>query len=825
MRKLISVLAMLLCAISALAYDFSSITEGLYPLELYYAINADGKTVTLVQGPETYSSQEVNIPQKVTFEGKTYTVTIIGSKAFEDANIKEVIIPEGVVDILSDAFSKSQVSHIQFPASLRFVGEYAFARTVRLQAAEFREGLESIGNGAFAGPHPYGSGIKEVLLPKSLKTIGESAFSGCEFLTEINIPEGIKCITEECFEYCSRLQSVTLPAGLEEIESQAFYCCGTESGLTFSINLPSSIKNIGEQAFYGSHLREINMPSSLKTLGKESFRQTLLKEVALPNSVTEVGEGAFYDCHNLENIVFSSMLTALPKDVCSYCDHLVKVTIPEGIQNIGWGAFQHCERLNSIVLPESIVELDGFTFGCSGLQKINFPSKLKELPAGMFSHCGNLTDIAIPSSVEKIGRLLFEYCNGLKSVDLPKTISSVESDTFRGCTSLTSVIIPEGVRYIGNSCFADCDMLKEVILPESLEELDGAFENCKNIEAITLPKKLKKIGAYGFEGCLKLNKLIIHNYIESIGFRSFTNCPKLTEVHINKNIPPQVIPPEGWSYCELVYGDNNITLFIPRGTKATYEATPKWQDFSQIVEEDVDGSSIYQVKAIISGGSAEVKINGEACQDSGNEVTMGTDVSILIEPLAGYALKSLFCNGEDVTSDVVNGQYSIVSISQNYALDIVLKEQPVVLRIRSGNGGCVDANVEKGEKFSFSAIADDGWQVNSIMFNGSDVTAQLVDGVFTTPALNSDATLTISFEETGGAAVQSATLRTVRAHISSTGLLTVSGCKMGEEISIYTPDGKTVYRLFSKGYSDSIQLQFNGVFLVKTSFKVIKVMW
>lgn len=599
----------------AFAYDFSSKTEGQFPLDLYYAINADGSTVTLVQGPETYSSLEVIIPKEVTYNGKTYKVIAIGSNAFYNADIKDVIIPEGVINILSNAFAESQVSKVQFPSSLRTVGNGAFSLTRELQAAEFSEGLEILGESAFGGTDYWGRGcgITSVNLPSTLTSIGEYAFSGCQYLLNVKVPNGIKEIKEKTFSGCSRLQKVILPNTLEVIGNEAFSGCALDGELPLTISLPSTLKRIGNGAFAGSSLRGITFPSSLQSIGYQAFAYSQLTEVVLPDNITSVGDHAFCECPNLGSITFSSQLGSLPKSVCSGCPLLVKAYIPNGITSIGNEAFRDCERLNSITLPESIVELGDAAFQGSGIININFPSKLKLLPGLLFSECNNLTEITIPEKIEELGQQL--------------------------------------------------------------------FYDCKNLKVVNLPGSLKSIGGSVFSGCSSLKTITIYHYIESVGQHCFTFCPQLKEVHVNKNIPPQIV-----EYPYLVDADNTITLYVPRGTKATYESTDGWKDFSKIVEEDVDGSCFFQVKAIVADGNANVKINGEQYMYEGDEIEMGTDVQITIEPYEGYVLKTLLCNGEDVTETVVNNTFMIPSISQNYTFEVIMKDKPVIQGDMDGDG-------------------------------------------------------------------------------------------------------------------------------------------
>ena len=65
--------------------------------------------------------------------------------------------------------------------------------------------------------------ITGVTLPKSVTSIGESAFYGCQALTSIDIPEGVETINKYAFSYCNTLGSIKLPSTLKSIGEQTFY--------------------------------------------------------------------------------------------------------------------------------------------------------------------------------------------------------------------------------------------------------------------------------------------------------------------------------------------------------------------------------------------------------------------------------------------------------------------------------------------------------------------------------------------------------------------------------------------------------------------------
>ena len=107
-----------------------------------------------------------------------------------------------------------------------------------------------------------------VILPRSITTIGDSAFENCYNLTSISIPDNITNIGHYTFENCINLTAIELPSEIEEIGHQLFYRCNSLS----SLNIPSNIKTINMQAFFGcSKLTELTLPASLETIEEGAF--------------------------------------------------------------------------------------------------------------------------------------------------------------------------------------------------------------------------------------------------------------------------------------------------------------------------------------------------------------------------------------------------------------------------------------------------------------------------------------------------------------------------------------------------------------------------
>ena len=326
--------------------------------------------------------------------------------------------------------------------------------------------------------------------------IGVYTFSGCSSLTSVNIPSSVTSIRDEAFYNCSSLTSVNIPSSVTRIGDGAFSGC---SSLT-SINIPSSVTEIGDWAFKGcTSLTNIDIPSSVTKIGKDTFYKcNSLTSVNIPSSVTEIGEWAFQSCSSLTNI-----------------------NIPSSVTRIGDGAFSGCRSLTSVNIPSSVTSIGMSVFSsCSSLTSVNIPSSVTEIRDSTFPGCSSLTSVNIPSSVTKIGKNAFQYCTSLTSINIPSSVTEIGDKAFSNCTSLTSINIPSSVTEIGDKAFSNCKGLKSIyVFSENVPTIGtGAFDGCDS-KNCTLYVPNGTYDAYWlsefsyFENIVEFDATSIHNTV------------------------------------------------------------------------------------------------------------------------------------------------------------------------------------------------------------------------------------------------------------------------------------------------------------------------
>ena len=185
---------------------------------IYYNLDTNAKTATVVFHVRYLYSGEVVIPSSVTHEGVDYSVTRIEGNAFRgSADLTSVTIPHSVTSLGDGIFdgctsltsinieegnpvfdSRENCNAIIETASNTLI--------VGCKGSTIPNGVPSIGKNAFLGC----TALTSFNIPNHVVTIGKSAFEGCSDLTSINIPNSVTSIGNEAFSGCSNLTKVEL---------------------------------------------------------------------------------------------------------------------------------------------------------------------------------------------------------------------------------------------------------------------------------------------------------------------------------------------------------------------------------------------------------------------------------------------------------------------------------------------------------------------------------------------------------------------------------------------------------------------------------------
>ena len=562
---------------------------------IYYSLDTDNKTAEVISNPNKYSG-DVNIPESVTYNSKTYKVTSIGDRAFYGCSgLTSIVIPNTVTCIDDRAFSLcSGLTSVNIPNGVISIGFCAFSFCTSLISVNIPNSVTSIGESAFDQcwdmiSVTIGSGVvsigadsfkscrslTSITIPESVNSIGEKAFSGCYNLTDVYCyAENVPSTDNSAFSN-SDIESVTLHVPTGSINSYKATSPWSEFGTIVAIEVENTniqfdddnIKAICVANWDTNKDGELSKAEAAKvtSLGevfKSNKTITSFNELQYFTSLTSIGANAFDGCSGLTSVTIGNGVTTIEYCAFGGCSGLTSVTIPESVKGIGNVAFSGCSGLTSVTIRGSVTSIGGWAFeGCSGLKKVIVPD-IAAWCGISFSYNGNplsyahhlysdeeteITDLIIPNSVTRISSRAFEGCSGLTSVTIPNSVTSIEIQAFQACTGLTSVTIPNSVTSILNYAFDGCSGLISVTIPNSVTRIyKSAFADCANLTSIMVDAGNTKYDSRNDCNAIietATNTLIagcknttIPNSVTSIGESAFEGHSGMTSITIPNSV-------------------------------------------------------------------------------------------------------------------------------------------------------------------------------------------------------------------------------------------------------------------------------------------------
>ena len=625
------------------------------------------------------------------------SVKSIGGSAFSNcSSLTSVTIPNSVTSIGYRAFDYTGLTAVNIPNSVTNIDHYAFWNCSNLNTVTIPNSVISIGEGVFgscecltsiivdSGNPIYDSrnncnaiietatnklisGCKNSAIPESVTTIGINAFSGCSGLTELIIPKSVIEIESFTFDDCSGLLSITVDSGNPIYDSRnncnAIIETATNTLIIGCKNsvIPKSVTSIGSDAFRGcSGLTEIVIPESVTSIGSDAFSGTAWLNNQ-PNGVVYAGKVAYgYNGTKPSGtLTIKEGTLGIASQAFQYCYGLTTVNIPNSVKTIGIRAFSDCNNLSSVNIGNGVNEIgsgafyetawdknlpDGLVYAGSVAYKYKgtMPSgteiTLQEGTLGIadeaFQNCRGLTSITIPNSVVTFGDEAFDNCS-FTSINIPEGVKKIGYSVFWGCQNLKSVTIPSSVKVIGKAAFWNCSGLKSLVIPEGVIDIgNGAFQYCSGLTSVIIPKSVKVIDKWAFLYCSNLTSIIIPNSVKFIGDYVFQECTNLNSLKVDFETPIS-ISPFTFSKCNIT------TLYVPAGSKATYESADYWKEFNSIIEMgDVNGDGetdvvdVVDIARYVVGTPAETFISILADINNNGEVNIA-DAVCLVNDIAG----------------------------------------------------------------------------------------------------------------------------------------------------------------------------------------------
>jgi hypothetical protein len=456
------------------------------------------------------------IPSSFVYDGQEYKVKEIQEKALTDVNnVETIIVGEGIVRIRDYAFSDcSSLKTIILPASLEYINENIFVgcnslRNVILDprcedysnygscliykhlsfdqnredsisyqlvaacpATKIPSKVNDICENAFFNM----KGIRQVELPRNLKTIRWAAFAGCSNLTQIALPDSLQRIYGVAFGECNSLTSVYIPKNVRYIDPTAFEHCKNLSSIVVDPENPyyDSRSNCNGIVRKKDDALVVSCPTTVVTEDIKGFEWGCFEgrefhSIHIPKHIEDFSAASFLHCKDVESI------TVDPDNPYYMSPQGSNVVLTKD----GKTLVMACRNSR---IPEGIEEIDRYAFTCG------YPGKVVELPYGVrkigekaFEDCSDIIDVVLPASVTEIEPYAFRNCRNLQTVQILGPLKEIIYCVFDGCSKLQSVNIPKECDYVSFDAFKNCISLKDVQIHSLATRISpSAFSGCSD---------------------------------------------------------------------------------------------------------------------------------------------------------------------------------------------------------------------------------------------------------------------------------------------------------------------------------------------------------
>lgn len=557
-RNILVCLLALLLPCLAVAHDFE--VDGIY----YNITSEERKTVEVtdpsdkkvVDGGYKFYKDVVFIPEKVSYDGKEYTVTAIGERAFE---------------------YNYELLSVVMPNTIRSIKEFAFNGCINLKSLTISSEVSEIGDYAFMGL----SSLEHLAVDCHNKTFDSRG--DCNAI--------IRTMTNTLLVGC---KATVIPDGVEVIAGNAFISCQDSSIEPFELNFPPSVEIIEPFAFNCCYpLSAVTFSEGLRRIGRWAFMGTSIECLEIPASVTEIDEQAFISCDSLKVIKVRKGNKVY--DSRKGCNAI--------IESATGRLFRGSE--GTTIVPDGVKVISSCAFYGSKIKKIKLPSSLEAIERGAFMCCKELKKLVIPGSVRRIHyEILMD--SGVEELVVENGVENIPQSAFYGCPKLRYVSLPESLKEFGRygAVFVDCPELVRVDVDKDNEFyysngqvlvdkrtktiIDGwGTEICN---AADFPKELlpTRIGNNAFRKHSLLRYVILPATIESVGDGAFSGCKSLRQLNCHAVVPPvlgkDVFKLDEVNGIVLTPLQEQLNLLVPEASVEAYKNAPGWKEFKAIID-------------------------------------------------------------------------------------------------------------------------------------------------------------------------------------------------------------------------------------------------
>lgn len=662
------------------------------------------------------------------------TLTLAGSNffilssVFKNCAISEIVIPNGVVTIGSQAFYGNPFKNLVFPDTLTKLAEDALQNCQNLEKFELTNDLSEIISNLnkigstpkwYIEGEPYlvgtdRSSAPDGIGPKAVYTTIPGKASQVDW-------EWIEVVSDaQIKRYTTSTDSNGNKTTISTVETKTEEYNGTEIGKKYLTKFTPTSIEAGNLTIvapsvivdYNGNFHEIEGIVSLKTneVANQKFQSGDSVSLELLSGYTYIGSNCFNNANGkkLANIVVPMTIKYIGTNAF-VGTKTSSVRLPN-LEYIGASAFANCSNLTSAEFSNSITQIPNDCFQNSGLTSFVVPQYLTTIGSSAFNST-KITKLYLPATLTEIGASAFANCANLTSVEgLSNTkITEIQTQTFDKCSNLYRVYLPSTVKTIGFWAFNNCSRLTNLTFGSSLEDIVRyAFFGCASLSNLEFPATLKSIGTQAFDLCAGITKITFKHTDMSnldVAASAFNGTTSSLQVYIQSGIQLANFKAkfDGTS-TDRGFAEDATLFYQNTSTPLAVYKSKEWKPVCQVV--------VYCGDA----GSATIKFEGKEDQFIPSlktktfNVVQGTTYSILMRPNPNKKFVSLTINNElalEGNGEIGEKTYPVssggdASITQDTNIIITFDSPLVILDPNDGLANHIANESDNKTKFTIN---------------------------------------------------------------------------------------------------------------------------
>lgn len=446
---------------------------------LVYELNATERRAVVTSYNAASLPANVIIPETVTNNENTYSVTEIADGAFANCTSMESVSVPGCV--------------VQIGNMNRAVSNMPFYQCTSLKVVRFEDGSEKLKLGYYYNNYDGGLGLfsysplEEVYIGRDL-----------DYEDQLSYPmiSHADYYGYSAFYNQPKLAKVTIGQSVSKISPYLFY----KNGALTLLELPN-----------------------VEVVGKAAFRECpRIVTLGLGEHMTTIEAEAFYGCSNVTKLTFPNTLKTIGSSAFQKCTSVTEITVGSGLESIGASAFQGCTSFTAVILPDTFTTMGESAFeGCKKLTVARLGNALTAVSAKAFKDCPALSEMVVPASAESIGDQAFYNDSGLATITMNEGLKTIGSEVFWNNSGIVNFSIPGTVTIMGSNCFYGCTRVAYLTFRDGDEilTLNNVFGRSSRVDAVTSDQNNRDMKYDYFYDCpirfLTLGRNLKYSYSNS----------------------------------------------------------------------------------------------------------------------------------------------------------------------------------------------------------------------------------------------------------------------------------------------------------------------